>query len=360
MLINGAEQVALSPDVVEEDGSRFAEITLPKAANTSSQLAISAVFTLESEESENDWSTRDLTFSAPVFVESERTQMDLGIALAESMDATIDPQTGWEGLSSQELQARDLAVPGLAAGLTSSAPGTSPLAFQVARRATRGTYESISYLLASERTLRIRVDLRLAIVDRPVSTLQLRLPTPSETVTVKLLGEGIKSPDALPVASADAGVSVITIPFATPWVGTRQVRLEYEVPHTADSPTPIPSFELESSGVFSATRHVVFQSAGPVELSVSPSGGLEAIDVDDLPELGTPWSEKGVRTLFAFRFRGTQTAPGSFQTAIHPRAPILERMAQELKLTTLISESGVTRTRAENRPLPTRRRKTCA
>ena len=149
-------------------------------------------------------------------------------------------------------------------------------------------------------------------------------------------GAGIREIDL------DETTGLRTIRFRRPWLGTRHLRVEYEAERAPGTPGPLPGAELNPE--FGKERFLVVQSRGAVEVETSPGPGLEAIALEDVPEFSTPWVEG--RLLQAFRYR-LQGEPGTLSTRLHPRAPVVARLAQEVKLTTIIGREGISRTEAE-------------
>ncbi|MBI4606955.1 MAG: hypothetical protein HY721_33750, partial [Planctomycetes bacterium] len=168
----------------------------------------------------------------------------------------------------------------------------------------------------------------------------LRLPAAAVSSAV-VLGDGVKE------VVADAAGSRKLVRFARPWLGTRQLRVEYEVPHEPGSAVPVPSVDLApgaAGGAFGGERFLVLQSRGPVEVVLEAGPGLAPADPDELPDFAEAWSEG--RVIAAYRFRASGD-PGTLRTTVHERAPVLESLARELRLTTVVGLDGTSRTRAE-------------
>ncbi len=290
------------------------------------------------------WEERDLAFTLPGLRDAARQQTDLGMVLPSSLDTLTADLPGWRSLTQRELEQVGLDRRHFPDGFLHERDLVATLTTEVAqpgatvrliRRPTRGEYQAVTHVLALESTLRLRGDVRLAVVDRPIETLELQfLPVPNGEPVI--LGEEIR--EVLPGSAEGA----YTVHFLRPWLGTRLLRIEYEVAHTVTAPRPLPSIEL--SDVFGRERFVVLQSRGAVEVKAAPGDGVETIAMEDVPEFAEPW--KNGRLLSAFRYR-VQGDLGTLATVVHERAPVLQRLVQEMTLTTLIGDEGVSRTRAE-------------
>ncbi len=307
------------------------------------------------------WSRRELALLLPSLANAERTRTDLGIAIPPSMDALLADVPGWRSLTREEMASLGLerasggppgnaageTQPGslsLTAGLTTETTGlaaTPPvLNFALVHRPPRLEVRSVLHLLTLERALRVRADIRLAVVDRAIEELVVGTP-PSAGPSAVVLGDGVKEVDL------DVATGRRTIRFARPWLGVRQLRIEYEQPLDAGTAVPVPSIEVQTTAGREGTtseRYAVLQSRGAVEVEASPGPGLSPVDIDDLPDFAEPWAQS--RVLTAFRFRAAGDA-GSLRTRVHDRAPILTSLAREVNLMTTISPEGVSRTRAE-------------
>jgi hypothetical protein len=321
-------------DVAGAPGGQIVEIELERALEPSSPLELRAAFEHDGFDPLREPAVR---FRVPAIAGARRTRIDLAVTLAESMDAVIGEPAGWRALSRQAIEAAGLDDRQLIAGLHTSDPAAE-VALELRPRPSRGEYEAVTHVLALERQVRVRIDLRLAVLDRAVEEIVLHLPVDA-ALPAPVLGEEIREVAAQPAAG---GGSLRRVRFTRPWLGSRELRCEYETAHEAGAGAPIPAVELEGS--FGARRYVVFQSAGPVELDVERGPGALPADLDELPELGGPWS--GGRVLFAYRLRRGDAA-GTFRTAVHAMAPVLSSFARELSLTTVLGKSGASRTRAE-------------
>ncbi len=289
------------------------------------------------------WPRRDLALALPVCAGAARNRCDLGLAIPTSMDAVMAALPEWRTLETAEIEARGLGETAkgqnleLIAALTSRAAAPA-LTFTLVRRAVRGEYQAVTHLLALERALRVRTDIRLTAVDRPIERMEIRLPAIAGPSTV-ILGEGIKE-----VETVTGGRS---IRFGTPWLGTRQFRVEFEAPLSPDAEFTAPIVTVEApkdDGFFGSERFLVLQSQGPVEIGTPKGASLSPADVDDVPEFAEAW--RVGRVLSAYRFKARGEA-GLLRTAVHGRAPVLQRLVRQMLLTTIIGREGVTRTQAE-------------
>lgn len=363
------EPAALSYEVVSEDeNDQEIEITMARALEAGTPLELHLRLELADWDADLGWPRRERSIRVPVFEAAERARMDLGIAVAASMDAERIEQgtwrridraelpvpeeseqgsgttlVSWKSLDPQRLKQLGLDVRELTAGLSSTRP-TEPVSVALRHRRSRGEYQAVSYLLGLRRRVRLRSDILLAVMDRPVERISVRLPVPEEVV-VHVIGQGVK--EGIQVAAVDGG-SDHTIRFEKPWVGSRRLRLEYEVDHAEGTEVPIPSLGLlgPDDSTFSGEQGIVFQSLGPVELDTDPGDSLLATTFEDLPELGRPW--QGGRLLFAYRFgKGEPGTFGTFSTRVHPHQKVLSSVARELNLTTVTGTTGVSRTRVQ-------------
>jgi hypothetical protein len=324
-------------------GSRTVEVFLARAAARGEPLDLRARFEHAAYGEERGWERKTLDLPLPAPAGAARSRTDLAVSIAQSMDAVMANLPGWRSLAPEEVAtlgldgARDGRT--LAAGLTTE-DAAPAIRFTLVHRPVRGEYRLVLSLIALERQVRGRADIQVAAVDRPIEELEIRLP-PAAVDGAVILGDGIKD------SRADAAAGARVVRFSRPWLGTRQLRVEYEVPHQAGAVVPIPSVEVRpgaAGGTLNGERFVLLQSRGPVEIETTPGPGLVPATVDDLPDFAEPWAEGRVLTAFRFRSAGD---PGTLRTLIHARAPVLPSLARETRLTTVIGREGVSRTRAE-------------
>ncbi len=290
------------------------------------------------------WDRRDLSLPVPALLGIERGRTDLGVILPASMDTLTADLPGWRSLTAQEteqlgltqglLTPEFLAGREIVAGMTTRAAEPNAT-FTLVHRESRGEYQVVTHVLALETALRVRSDIRLVVVDRAIEELALRLPGEAGSNTV-ILGAGIREVDL------NETTGLRTIRFRRPWLGTRHFRIEYEATRPPDEAGALPGAELDDD--FGKERFLVLQSRGAVEVDATPGPGLESIALDDIPEFSVAWAEG--RLLEAYRYR-LQGNPGTLRTLVHPRAPIVARLAQEMALTTIIGREGISRTEVE-------------
>ncbi len=330
----------------ESQENRTVELTLQKACLEGASLEVQLRLEHGAFGEDRDWDQKPFQIGLPAFPGAGRSRTDLGIAIPPSMYALMADLPGWRSLDPDEVKrlGLDAAAPtgsragNLVAGLTTR-DADPRLSFTLVHRPPRGEYRAVLHLLALERAIRVRVDLRLTAVDRPLEVLLFRLPASAGPSAV-ILGAGIKE------IETDPATGTRTVRFSTPWLGTRQFRIEYEGQHEPGTQVAFPAMEVDSGdeGTFGRERFIVLQSQGPVEIQTNPGPGASPVDVDDLPDFAEPW--KGGRVLTAYQIHATGD-PGTFSTVVHERAPVLLRLARELQLTTVLGEEGVSRTRAE-------------
>lgn len=337
-------------EVEGENGSRQVDLTFGRAAVPGEPVEFKIRMENATFFEEGAWERKDITIVLPRLEGAEKSRYDLGVYLAPSMDALMADVPGWRSLAPEEIREMDLDAPEgkmpgeLVAGLTTREP-EARLGFTLVHRRARGEYRSVTHVLALERMMRVRVDVRLTAVDRPIESLILELPPQAGPSTV-ILSTGIKEIRTVPDTPQRE------IRFSKPWLGTRQLRIEYEIPlgegsAVTESSVPVPDLALdtpEADGAFGSQRFLVLQSQGPVEIRDPGGEGLTPVDVDDMPDFAEPWEEG--RVLTAFRFQANKD-PGILRTIVHARAPVLAQLAREMKLTTVLGLSGVSRTRAE-------------
>ncbi|MHC4391994.1 MAG: hypothetical protein ACYS22_11855, partial [Planctomycetota bacterium] len=308
-----------------------------------------------------EWEQRDVELTLPTIAGAVRNRADLGLSLEDALYLGATDLAGFRSLPREErarLGLLDLASAEeqrdarLVAGIMSE-EAAPDLSFTVRRRRARGEVQLVTHVLAAEGgrpglgalRLRVRLDANVAVVDRAIESLTFTHPALGEGATVVVLGEDIKEV----VSEPEAGRQVVR--FQRPWLGMRRFRLEYEAPLAADAGRALP--ELGVEGDFGSERFLVLQSQGSVEVTSEPQESLRPIDLDDLPDLATPWA--GGRTLGAFRLRATQSAAeegteltlGTLTPILHARAPVRARLARDLTLTTVLAEDGTRRTLAE-------------
>lgn len=302
---------------------------------------------------DRDWTQKDLSWSLPRVVGAERTRTDVAVSIQDSLMVAQGDFTAWRSLSPEErlkvgvFKAARLVRQSderLAASLTSEAEAPS-LELRVRNRVTRGEYRAVTHVLAAERapatqpdlhTVRVRCDLRLAVVDRAVDELVFRHPALPESALVVVLGEGIQ--EVVP----DLAAGTQTVRFAQPWLGTRQFRIEFEVANRPDEERQFPSIDV--AGDWGRERFIVLQSQGSTEVVYAPGSGVATVEMDDVPDFAEPW--RSGRSLGALRVRGPGEL-GTWRAILHQRAPVLGRLAHEMNLTTVLDRSGVERHRAE-------------
>ena len=339
----GAQAHGVRHELRERDGGTVCDLVLGRAAAASLDLRLQLEHTAFGRQ--GAWERTALKIELPHVEGTVRARWDLGVSLPASMDALMTQVPGWRTLAPHEIaqlgMLASIATQGhdLAAGLTTRSP-TAQLEFTLVHRKARGEYRAVTHLLALERALRVRTDIRLTAVDRPLSTLVVHVP-PAAGQGAVIIGDGIKA------VETDAAAGTRTVQYAAAWLGTRQLRVEYETALAAGQDVPIPVVRLApptAEGYFGSERFLVFQSQGPVEIRAAAGEGLAPADVDELPDFAEPWAEG--RVLAAHRYRATGT-PGSVKTIVHERAPVLRRLARDMNLTTVIGADGVSRTQAE-------------
>ena len=323
--------------VVGSEENRAIELELQRAIEPAQPLDLRIRLEHDAYADDRRRERRAVEIQLPVLAGAQRARTDLGIAIPGSMDALMRDLPGWRSLSQQE--ATQLGLEAAVAILTTDEP-EARVSLTLVRRPARGEYRQVLHVLALERQLRVRADLQLALVDRPFDEIVFRLP-PSAGESTVILGDGIKE------VTTDTDSGARTVRFSSPWLGTRQFRIEYETPHEANTSIPIPVVEVEpgaARGSFGSEQFLVLESHGPVEIVTSIGPGLAPMDMDDLPDFAEPW--KNGRVLAAYRFRPTGD-PGTLSTEVHERAPVLASLAREMNLTTILGPGGVSRTTAE-------------
>ena len=318
-------------------GARVLRLELERPLGPAAPVEIAASFELEGFGPNRAWTEKSLDLFLPAVFGAERSRTDIGVLLPESMDAILEDSPLWRSLAEDES-----AVMGFqSASAALSSRETAPrLALKLVHRPARGELRVVSHVLALEDHLRVRADLRLAIVDRPVEEISFAVPA-SASATVVILGQGIKE------ITVDPATGRRIARFSTPWLGTRQFRVELEAPHSPNTEALIPDVQvLAPSGDarLGSERFVVLQSRGAVEIKTAPGPGLATADVDEIPSFAEPWA--GGRVISAYRFRPDGDA-GTLRTTVHERAPVLRSLAREMNLTTVLGADGVVRTRTD-------------
>ncbi len=327
----------LRHEVLGPEASRVLRIDLERPLEIYSPLDLTLAFELEGFGPDRSWAEKPFDVPVPAVVGAERSRTDVGVVLPESMDALVASSAGWRSLSEDEIAAIGLSS---AAAVVSSRDAAPRIAFTLVHRPARGELRVVSHVLALEDHLRIRADLRVAIVDRPVDEISFAVPAPA-SANVVILGQGIKE------VTVDSATGRRIARFARPWLGTRQFRVEVEIPHSPGTQAPVPDVQalpVSGSARFGGERFVVLQSRGAVEIETSPGAGITTADVDEVPSFAEPWT--GGRIIAAYRFRPAGD-PGTIRTTVHERAPVLKSLAREMSLTTVLGADGSVRTRAE-------------
>jgi len=347
--------VPIRHEIVGEGDSQAIEMEIARAISPTRPLSFRLRLEHRSFEPDITWEERSLEFSVPKLA-ADRSRVDVAVALAGSMVADFPEQSSWSTLSREELLAVGLADEDLVAGLTATSTSASttlpPITLTLRHRRPHGEYQAVTHLLALEGRLRVRTDVRLAVVDRAVDTLRVRLPVDRD-VNVLIPGDGIQE-----ITDGDGdgdGDSVRSVRYARPWTGTREFRVEYEV---SGGSRRVPWIEIDDGtpeatlDTFHGEHSVVFQSFGPVKVEVEPGDELAAVDIDELPGVGRPWDEG--RALFGYRFRaasGTALPDGknvsTFRVVEFSRAEAVDIIVRDLDLTTVLDPSGVSRTRVD-------------
>ena len=358
----GSPKRNLSWEVVGPAGNRTIEIELRKAIDTKAPLTLSLRLDHEDFSPDIDWPQRQLELAIPRFTAASKSRAEIGVRLPDSMYAVVPDLPGWEAMKADALlNSRFMDFieedSDLVAGLSSTtSQAFTPIRITLNHRKPIGEYQALTHLLALEGRIRVRNDLRLAIVDRAIDELRLQLPIGVD-IQIPVRGKGIKEVSS---EEGEGTSSTRVIRYARPWTGTREIRLEYEVT----------AADLQKSGIgtrvpwigisgrpedplapqFGGEHGLVFQSLGAVKIEVDRGGELLNTDVDKLPELGAPWSEG--RVLFAYRFKarsgpqlGAEETPASFKIEDFSRADVLGIISREMELSTIISPGGLSRTR---------------
>ena len=357
---NGATP-ALRHEIVADAGGRQVEIEVERAARADAPLAIRMLLELEDFAPDISWVERLLEVRVPRLAGAARTRVDVAISLADSVFAIFPAQPAWSTLGREELRGLGLDDGTPVAGLSIVDSGTgelAPIALTLRHRRPLGDFQAVTHVLALEGRVRVRTDVRLAVVDRAIDALRIRLPVP-QARTVLIPGDGIREVVA---SESAAGSSLRVVRYARPWIGTREFRIEYEAPRDEFAATGgglrVPWARIEDGGAdptigsFLGEQSVVFQSLGPIKIEVDAGDELVAANIDELPEVGEPWADG--RSLFGFRFRSAAGAtlpanasPASFRVVEFARAEAIDVLTRELELTTVIDASGVSRTRVD-------------
>ncbi|MFC1705347.1 hypothetical protein ACFL59_00815 [Planctomycetota bacterium] len=350
---SGRSPRGLRYELVDDNERRSLRLILERAASSEHPLELQLTMEYEPYRPEREWERREVSFELPSVAGAERMRTELGISLHASLYLGDTELTGWQTLSPEEAQKLGLdrkatyeeqVAARLAAGLWTEQPKPR-VVLDLVHRPARGEYRAVTHVLAAERAhrdapnqhaLRVRGDIRLAIVDRGIDSLVVRHPVLPMDVTVVVLGQGIKE------VRADNASGTQTVRFVRPWLGTRQLRVEYQIAGREGEEVSLASLSLD--GDYGSERFVVLQSQGSVEVQSSPGQGIAEVDVDDLPDFAEPWANG--RILKAYRYRSSES-PGALRTVIHKRAPVLARLAREMTLVTVVGADGSERTRAE-------------
>ena len=280
-----------------------------------------------------EWESRPLRVATPALGTARRTRTQLGIRVHPFIEMAFAEMPAWRTKGPGQVESLGLPEAMLRAALETDVPG-SAIQVNLTRKRSRGEYEGVTHLLTFEREMWVRTDIRLAVVDRAVDELVLKLP-PGVQDPLQVSGHEIK--ELAPGASADRR----RIRFNRPWHGVRMLRVEYRVPLEAGLETPVPDVRLE--GEFDSRRRIVFQSARAVKLTVTPDAGMALASLEENPEFASAFTTG--RALFAYSFRAGG-APGTFRTELFERSETLGSVVASLDLTTLLDASGLSRTHA--------------
>ncbi|MEM7231947.1 MAG: hypothetical protein AAF517_07235, partial [Planctomycetota bacterium] len=287
--------------------------------------------------SDGDWSELLRELRVPRSIGADVERSSVAIALGTSLLATEIQEGSWTPLKRHEIDVLPVNKNGLVAGLRTESP-VDPISVRLSHRTSQGEFELVTHVLTFERRVRVRHDLSVTIAHRSIDTLRVQLPIDSETPT-PVLGDGVREVQA--VARANGG-SFRDLLFENPWVGTRRLRLEYETDLSPETEITIPNLTIVSS--LESSRIVVFQSAGPVEVTVTGGDGSVPLDLDAVPDFARPWPIG--RRLRALRVLSRGNA-GTYRTEIHDRVDIVGSFARRLDLVTTLGPRGNSRTQAE-------------
>ena len=331
----------------EEESDGTVRMRWRQAARAGKPLVIEAAFEHTDTAPERNWDQRDLNVQLPSLPQQER--VDLALALSGSLDLITSNLPDWKTLSPEEANFRGLldaanlsgnAASRLATVLTSDATAPS-VAMSIGHRPSRGEYRAVTHILAAEKRMRFRTDLRVAVVDRGAEELLLTLPPLPDDLSVIVLGDGIK--ETVP----DNAGGQHRVRFERPWVGAKELRVEYELPRPADAAAATPWSlsipDVQVGNGFLGDRFLVFQSRGAVEIETRTGPGLVGVEIDDIPDFARAWKEG--RVLGAYRFQSGE--PGTLSAQGHPGAPILPHLAPHMVLRTMVAADGARRSEAE-------------
>ena len=364
--------VAVRHELIEENGATRLALDFSHASDGRRPLTFRLRLHHADFEPDISWIERPLSFSVPTVTDAERSRVDVGVALTESMYAVFPDLPRWNVLDREGLALVGLDDTGLVAGLSATLgtgePALPPITLTLRHHRPQGEFQAVTHLLALGERVRVRADVKIAVVDRAVDTLRITLPVP-EAQLVLVPGDGIQeitSVAANATSNVGATLSSRIIRYSRPWIGTREFRVEYEVEldtlARTDGGSRVPWIEIDdgaSAGAgagaatsFRSDSSIVFQSLGPVKVEVAPGDELVADDVDELPEIGEPWGEG--RLVFGHRFRAASgsrlplgRAPARFRVLEFDRAESVDVIVRELELVTALDADGTSRTRAE-------------
>ena len=282
------------------------------------------------------WQTHALNFTLPAISGARRTESVLGVSAHASIDIAFGEMPGWRSDFAGALARLGVAETVLRAGLASEAPAAE-LRLDLSHNPPRGEYESVLHVQTTERELWVRADIRILALEhaRAVDELVLSLPSDAKD-PIFIDGKGVR--EVAPGAQPNQRI----VRFDQPWREVRTLRVEYRALLAPETDVPVPDIRIE--GNFDSRRWIVFQSAGVVSLEVKPGESLQAASLDDTPSFANPI--KSGRALFAFTF-GLGGKYGTFRTKNLESAPVLNNLVRELNLTTVLDESGVSRTHAD-------------
>ncbi|MEE3198427.1 MAG: hypothetical protein VX254_00220, partial [Planctomycetota bacterium] len=168
----GAPRQELSWELGGAPGNRTIEIELRKAVDTRSPLVLSLRLEHEDFTPDINWPQRELELAVPRFKDATRSSAEVGVRIPDSMYAIVPDLEGWETMNAEALQKSRFTDftednSDLVAGLRSTTDQTfSPIRVTLNHRKPIGEYQALTHLLALEGRIRVRNDLRLAIVDR--------------------------------------------------------------------------------------------------------------------------------------------------------------------------------------------------
>lgn len=290
-----------------------------------------------------------LTLTAPALADHVRHAV--GVSRIDGWELTATELEGWTALSREEsdrlgwTQIKGEGNESWIGGFWTEIPRPG-MSLRFAPRRPRGEAQLVTSLLATEqrssedpavRRARIRMELRLAVVDREIERLELQIPGVDASTEVEIRDSsrvnGIRE-----IVRTETGRAVT---FAAPWKGERSFVIEFERWYRPGESTVLPSLELPDR--FGLESFWIVGSEGSVEVSVRPGDGLTAFDLDRVPSFAGGFVEG--RPVSAYR-RSSGGEPGSWSTTVYDRAPVLTRFAKELTLRSQVDADGVMRTEA--------------